>query len=201
MKEVGSMQGTLYRRILASFMRTPLMQRFHVHACTVGMRRPDHSQSRSLFLFYMLTALLIGPFPFLISQASTAESFPRAKLELVLADGSQHLFSVELARTRAQIMRGLMYRETLPDGTGMLFDYGGVTSVSMWMKNTPLPLDMVFADGEGLVVHVVEDTVPLSIESIRAPVPVRYVLEIPAGTARSLGIGPGARLALVPSRQ
>lgn len=144
--------------------------------------------------------LLIGSVPSLINPAKAAETFPKAQLELILADGARHVLSVELARTRAQVTQGLMFRETLPDGTGMLFDYGGATNISMWMKNTLLPLDMVFADAEGMVVHVVEDTVPLSTERIRSPVPARYVLEIPAGTARGLGIGPGARLALAPDR-
>jgi uncharacterized protein len=125
--------------------------------------------------------------------------FPKARLELALADGARVDFSVELATTPAQTSRGLMFRESLPPGTGMLFDFGAATYVSMWMKNTPLSLDMVFADGQGLVVHVVEHTEPYSTASIPSPVPARYVLEIPAGTAQRLGIGLGARLlSLVP---
>lgn len=180
--------------------RIAATQRLRLRKCTIGTQRLDHFRSRLLFLSCLLVVLLTGPLPSLISQASAVETFPKAQLKLILVDGAHHVFSVELARTRAQIMQGLMFRETLPDGTGMLFDYGGMTDISMWMKNTLLPLDMVFADGEGMVVHVVEDTVPLSTESIRSPVPARYVLEIPAGTARSLGIDPGARLALVPNR-
>lgn len=175
-------------------------QRSRLGKCAIGTQRLDRLRRRLLFLFCLLVALLIGPFPSLISPASAVETFPKAQLKLILVDGAHHVFSVELARTRAQIMQGLMFRETLPDGTGMLFDYGGATNISMWMKNTLLPLDMVFADGEGIVVHVVEDTVPLSTKRIRPPVPARYVLEIPAGTARNLGIGPGVKLALVPNR-
>lgn len=175
-------------------------QHLRLHKRVVGTRRLARSQNRLPFLFCLLVVLSLGPFLSLISPVSVAEMFPKARLKLVLVDGAHHILSVELARTRAQIMRGLMYRETLPEGTGMLFDYGGMTNISMWMKNTLVPLDMVFADGDGVVVHIVENTVPRSTESIPSPVPARYVLEIPAGTARSLGIGPGARFALVPSR-
>jgi len=73
----------------------------------------------------------------------------------------------------------------------MLFDFKRVQPVAMWMKNTLIPLDMLFIDGAGRVVNVAENTVPLSLATIPSAAPVRAVLEINAGSARRLGIRPG----------
>lgn len=90
-----------------------------------------------------------------------------------------------------------MFRQSLePDG-GMLFDFGRERPVSMWMRNTFIPLDMLFATEDGRVVSIARDTVPLSEATISPGRPVRYVLEIAAGRADALGLSRGDRLRLV----
>ena len=76
----------------------------------------------------------------------------------------------------------------------MLFDFGKPRAVAMWMKNTRISLDMIFADDRGKVIAVAEDTVPFSTDTISVNEPVRAVLEVNAGTARRIGLKPGGRL-------
>jgi len=85
-----------------------------------------------------------------------------------------------------------MERATLAAGRGMLFDFGTERVVAMWMKNTYLPLDMGFFDARGVLRHVARDTEPLSLALIRAPVPIRYVLEVNAGEAGFMDATRGA---------
>ncbi len=103
-------------------------------------------------------------------------------------------FKVELALNEDQRRQGLQYRRSLAPDAGMLFDFGETAPVSMWMLNTPIPLDMIFFDAAGRITHVVEDTTPLSTDVISSGGPVRGVLEVAAGTARRLGIRKGARI-------
>jgi uncharacterized membrane protein (UPF0127 family) len=86
---------------------------------------------------------------------------------------------------------GLMGRAELAARHGMLFDFGTPTLATMWMKNTPLSLDMLFLDAQGEVVWIAERTVPGSLALIAAPRPVRYVLELNGGEARALGLAAG----------
>lgn len=103
-------------------------------------------------------------------------------------------FSVEIADDAGERAQGLMHRESLPAGAGMLFVYEHPQPVSFWMENTLIPLDMVFLDAAGRVVKVHENAVPLD----RTPIPggedVLAVLEINGGLARAIGIAPGAEL-------
>lgn len=103
-------------------------------------------------------------------------------------------FAVEIADTPELRRRGLMFRHRLPDDRGMLFDWGAVGPVSMWMRNTYVSLDMVFIASNGRVVGVVERTVPLSETIISSPEPVAGVLELAAGTAERIGLKPGDRV-------
>lgn len=103
-------------------------------------------------------------------------------------------FDVYLAQNDAQRARGLMHVRELAPTTGMLFIYRRDEYLSMWMKNTYIPLDMVFARRDGTVASVVRDTEPLSLHSIVATEPVRYVLELGAGTTARLGIDETSRL-------
>ncbi|GBD42408.1 hypothetical protein HRbin39_01799 [bacterium HR39] len=118
---------------------------------------------------------------------------PRLRAVLVTTDG-RHPLELELAATPEARMRGLMHRERVAEGTGMLFDFGSERRVSMWMKDTPASLDMLFLDAELRVVHIVERTEPFSLAAITAPVPVRWVLEVPAGTVARSGARVGDRL-------
>ena len=120
--------------------------------------------------------------------------FGFGELVVVSDDGASHEFRVYLATEHEQQRRGLMFVRDLPPDVGMLFIYEGDAIRSMWMKNTYLSLDMVFARADGTVINVVSDTVPQTLESQVSAEPARFVLELNAGTARKLGIGKRSRL-------
>ena len=115
-------------------------------------------------------------------------------LEIVTASGV-HVFSVEMAKTEEERRTGLMYRKSLPEGRGMLFDFSPEQNVSMWMKNTFISLDMIFIGADGRILRIAENTVPQSEKIIPSGGPARAVLEVIAGTARKYGIKPGDRVA------
>jgi len=114
--------------------------------------------------------------------------FSKDVLIVVASERACYRFDVYLALTPAQRARGLMYVRDLPATTGMLFAYANADYITMWMKNTYIPLDMVFARADGTVARVARDTEPLSLRSIAAPEPVNFVLELNAGTADRLSI-------------
>ena len=115
-------------------------------------------------------------------------------LEIVSQSGV-HVFSVELATTDEERERGLMFRKELPDGHGMLFDFETERSVAMWMKNTLIPLDMIFIRADGRISNIAESTEPMSTRIIPSRGAVRAVLEVAGGTAKRLGIEVGDRVA------
>ena len=141
--------------------------------------------------FLMLSALLVS----LIGPAAQAQlqTFPKAELTIVSA-GGPHKFTVELATTPGQMEQGLMFRRSLPPDAGMLFDYRAPSMASMWMKNTLIPLDMLFVDQQGRVINIHERAVPGSLDPIAAMAPARAVIELNGGTAAHLGIKPGDRV-------
>lgn len=114
------------------------------------------------------------------------------KSELVLESGDRAFrFEVELADEPEERRVGLMHRLEMSPAAGMLFDFGQNQPVSMWMRNTYVPLDMLFIDEQGQIVNIGHDTVPHSEEIVASDGPVRFVLEVSAGTSRLLGIKPG----------
>jgi len=115
-------------------------------------------------------------------------------LEIVSRSGV-HPFVVELATTDEERQRGLMFRRELPEGRGMLFDFKQDLNVTMWMKNTYIPLDMIFIRADGRIQRIAENTTPESEKIIPAGAPVRAVLEVIGGTAKKFGIKPGDRVA------
>ena len=106
-----------------------------------------------------------------------------------------HIFSVEIVDNDADRAKGLMYRRELPEGRGMLFDFHRDQEVSFWMQNTYIPLDMIFIRGDGQILRIEENTMPLSTRMIPSRGAVRAVLEVIGGTSRKLGIAPGDRVA------
>ncbi|HEY0107215.1 MAG TPA: DUF192 domain-containing protein [Rhizomicrobium sp.] len=108
--------------------------------------------------------------------------------------GGPKAFRVEIADDVASQQHGLMNRRALAPDAGMLFDFHREARVAFWMKNTPLPLDMVFIRGDGTVSSVEPNAVPYSTASIPSSEPVRAVLEINGGRAHDLGIRPGDRV-------
>jgi uncharacterized membrane protein (UPF0127 family) len=116
--------------------------------------------------------------------------FARDHLTIQTLTGAVPL-SIEIASTPAQRRHGLMHRETLPPDEGMLFILPRDQPVAMWMKDTVLPLDMLFIDRHGRIVYIARETRPFSTRIISARRPVRAVLEILGGTAALRGIGVG----------
>jgi uncharacterized membrane protein (UPF0127 family) len=115
-------------------------------------------------------------------------------LEIVSKSGV-HTFAVEMAITPEQQMKGLMFRRELPEGQGMLFDFGQEQPTSFWMKNTYISLDMIFIRGDGRILRIAENTVPLSEALVPSGGPVRAVLEVIAGSTKKFGIAPGDQVA------
>lgn len=125
---------------------------------------------------------------------AVADETAFAKSELRIESGAGKLrFDIELAETPAQQARGLMFRADLAADAGMLFVYGAERHISMWMKNTLIPLDMVFLSSAGEVLRIERWTTPLSERPIHSGAPSAAVLELRGGTADRLGLRPGDR--------
>jgi len=139
---------------------------------------------RRFLLLPLLLAVYAGP------SLGQLARFPTAPLTILTA-GGPHEFTVEVATTPAQMEQGLMFRQSLAPAAGMLFDYMTPSMAMMWMKNTLIPLDMLFVDARGHVVNIHERAVPGSLETIAAAAPVRAVIELNGGTASRLGVRPG----------
>ena len=128
-----------------------------------------------------------------LASPGRAESSALERLTIETA-AAEHVVMVEVARTDQERGIGLMHRSELAPDRGMLFDFGATRPVTMWMKNTLIPLDMFFAESDGRIVTIAERTTPLSEKRIRSGQPVRFVLEMIGGSAQRLGIVPGDRL-------
>ncbi|CAM5399973.1 ACR OS=Afipia felis OX=1035 GN=BN961_01558 PE=4 SV=1 [Afipia felis] len=125
---------------------------------------------------------------------SPARAADMETLEIVTKSGVK-VFSVEMARSPEERERGLMFRKELPEGQGMLFDFSPPQVISMWMRNTYVPLDMIFIRADGRILRIAENTEPMSEKIISSGGPAKAVLEVLAGTARKEGIAPGDRVA------
>jgi uncharacterized protein len=140
------------------------------------------------------TVLLVAVAACLIALSPTARSAEQQILEIASKTGV-HVFSVELAVTDEERARGLMYRRSVPESYGMLFDFKREQEVTMWMRNTYVSLDMIFIQSDGRIRRIAENTETESDKIIPSGGQVRAVLEVAAGTARKLGIEPGDRVA------
>ncbi len=129
------------------------------------------------------------------SQAQSAlVEFETDALAIVTQTMERHEFSIEIATDPQQWAQGLMFRRSLAPDAGMLFLYKRPRRISMWMKNTLIPLDMLFIDQRGRITQVEERTVPHSLKSITSKKRVIAVLELMGGSADRLGIRPGDRV-------
>ncbi len=151
-----------------------------------------------LFAALFLAFAVIAPLTLAGVVASSAQielqSFERDVLSIETADGRRHRLEVELAVTGAQRAQGLMYRRSLAEDAGMLFLYNGTGMLSMWMKNTLIPLDMMFIAPDGRIVDIAERTVPYSLETVASRFAASAVLEVNGGTVARFGIQPGDRV-------
>lgn len=167
-------------------MRLASFRPFIVHArVTIAM---------GAALVALVAVASIAPLSPALSQA--ALSTPPQQLErltIVTASG-EHTFQIEVARTDEQRARGLMFRRFMPEDRGMLFDFKIEQPVMMWMRNTYIPLDMIFISRDGRVINVAEDTEPLSERTIASAAPAFAVLEVNAGVARKIGLKAGDRI-------
>jgi uncharacterized membrane protein (UPF0127 family) len=136
-----------------------------------------------------LTLALLGLF-----AAGPVRAADQQPLEIVSKTGV-HPFAVEIVANDADRAKGLMYRKSLPEGQGMLFDFHSEQDVSFWMQNTYIPLDMIFIKADGRIANIVENAEPLSTKLIPSRGPVRGVLEVIGGTTRKLGIAAGDKVA------
>lgn len=116
---------------------------------------------------------------------------PKEKLTIVGHDGKRHDFMVEVARTPRQQEVGLMFRIMIPDDGGMLFPWPVPQPSQMWMKNCPVPEDMVFIGEDGKIGHIAENTVPYSLANVDSHGTVLATLELQGGLTAKLGIGVG----------
>jgi uncharacterized membrane protein (UPF0127 family) len=145
--------------------------------------------SRRLLLWLGLVAALLGAAP---SRADLA-SFGKSELAIEAASG-KHRFTIEEARTPEQMAQGLMFRRSMAADAGMLFEYPKQQLATFWMKNTLIPLDMLFIAADGRIATIHQRAVPLSTAPISSEVPVLAVLELNGGTVERLGLKPGDRV-------
>jgi uncharacterized protein len=153
----------------------------------------DRLRRGGIALLAMLAAF-VAPVSSQTTQLEDLDSFPRGKLEIELDKKQSLRFQVWLADTPTRQAQGLMFVRSLPRLRGMLFVHESPRPVGMWMKNTFIPLDMLFIDAQGRVQQIVENTTPHSLDVIRSKLPALAVLEIAGGEARRLGIKPGQRV-------
>ena len=145
----------------------------------------------------MLRSLAATSFALIVTLApawAPVWAFDRNTVEITTRSGVQ-VFSVEIADTEAAREKGLMFRKSLPPGQGMLFDFHREAPVGFWMKNTYIPLDMIFIRSNGRIANIAENAKPRSETVIPSDGPVLAVLEVAGGTARKLGIVAGDRVA------
>jgi uncharacterized protein len=144
----------------------------------------------------MLSSRARAAAQFLVLLAFVASALAQAFEPLTIVTRSgRYPFSVEVARNDAERAQGLMYRRSLAPDRGMLFDFGARSEpILMWMKNTYIPLDMIFIRPNGTIARVAENAEPLSTRTISSGEPVSAVLEVPGGTAARLGIKPGDKV-------
>jgi hypothetical protein len=141
-----------------------------------------------------LAFLVISAIPVLaLDQAPMHLPIDAAPLTVNTAKGDVP-FRVEIADTNEERERGLMFRTDLKDNSAMLFVFDTTRLVTMWMENTPSALDMLFLDNNGRISAIRENAVPFSRDTISSGGPVRFVVEVKAGTARRLGLTIGDKV-------
>ncbi len=149
----------------------------------------------------MLPALMLLAGTFQAQAQDTASEPTQAQPELqkqaltvVSRGGIRHDFSVELARTPREQQVGLMFRTSIPDKGGMLFIWPYPQQSEMWMENCPVPEDMLFVDGDGVIRHIAEDTVPQSLAHISSHGTAKATVELQGGITAKLDIRVGDRI-------
>ena len=135
--------------------------------------------------------------PTRVERAARVEPAVEPRVRLEPSDGEPVTVRVEVARTARERERGLMFREHLDEDAGMLFVFPGAEPRSFWMRNTSIPLDILFIGADRRVLGVVADAEPLTDDPREVPGRAQYVLEVHAGFARRYGIAAGARASFI----
>ncbi len=128
---------------------------------------------------------------FALDTTRAQADLPKEALVIVTRDGVAHGLNVEMAVTPEQQTVGEMFRLSVPEDGGMLFDWGMPRVSQMWMRNTVAPLDMIFINADGSIRSITENAIPQSLAMIDSRGPVRATLEVAAGTAARLNIRVG----------
>ena len=139
-------------------------------------------------LLVVLLLLAVG------SAAAQTVTFSKDTVTVETAAGAKHRFNVELAITPQQMAQGLMYRRQMAADAGMLFVYDPPDNAVFWMKNTFIPLDMIFIGTDGRILNIAERTIPQSETPVPAAGLTKAVLEINGGASSRLGIKAGDRV-------
>jgi uncharacterized protein len=153
-------------------------------------------RSRSLALLVLLAvAGCRGDTATMVAQPAAVSAAGLELVPLAIDTGSKvHRFVVEVARSQDEQARGLMFRQSLGPNEGMIFPFDPPRPAAFWMKNTVIPLDMIFVRADGTIARVAANTVPYSLDSVEVGEPVAAVLEIAGGRSAQLGIEPGNRV-------
>ena len=146
------------------------------------------------FLSLLLFLLSVPPIANQALAMDLASKKQFANSLAITTDNGPVTFEIDLASTPEQQEKGLMFRKSLPENYGMLFVHEPPRIVTMWMKNTLIPLDMLFIDANRNIVHIHENAEPESLTHISYPKPVWAVLEIAGGMANKRGINIGQRV-------
>lgn len=158
-----------------------------------GSRR-NNRLTLALFLATLALGVVVsGTFERRSVFAQDVISFTKLWITIETETGP-HLFNVELAETGRQLARGLMGRQSLAVDAGMIFIYKRPHRVAMWMKDTLIPLDILFVGVDGMITSIIERATPMSLTTLRSVVPVRAVVEVNAGTVNRLRIKSGNRV-------
>ena len=148
----------------------------------------------------LFALLLSSALPLAACQAQPqAQTTPAAKalvkVPLVVAStNGTHKFTVEVAATPEQQETGMMFRTATTPNAGMIFPFPAPKMASFWMKNTLIPLDIIFIRADGTIANIADNAVPQSLDMVLAAEPVTAVLEIAGGRAAELGINPGDKV-------
>jgi uncharacterized membrane protein (UPF0127 family) len=190
------------RKESSSFLKKRSKRLVIVGARLAGSARPRNKSFLVLFfkkerLFSLAFALVALP---LVARAqedlpTTAQpTLPMQSVTIVGKSGARHVFKAEVATTDREQQVGEMFRTNIPADQGMFFDWRVPREMTMWMKNCPVPEDMVFIGADGVITHIAENTVPESEGLIPSGGPVRATLELQGGITAKLGIEVGDRV-------
>jgi uncharacterized protein len=163
-------------------------------AMSQSPRRPDLPRRVTIALAAVLAVVCSVTAHAQAGPIEDLAAFPRGKLEIADGKKVKHTFEVWLADNSRRQAQGLMFVRSLPGLRGMLFVHENPRPITMWMKNTYIPLDMVFIDTRGRIQEIVAQTTPHSLEIVRSKQPALAVLEIAGGEAKRLGLHPGQRV-------